>query len=196
MEREWKGSGALLTNMIVANTLPHNCFAGAMKGMKGMPKGGGKGGRMPQVNMDPAQMVRRCRQAAMLVPAPFTFLIVDAVETPVIVRLNHLRLRRAACQLQAKMLPPHMLQQVSACWHVAVFDGFCWCTRCWCCLNSSLMQIELTFAPVWSADGRSAGASGGMQCRAVQSCNISLHTGERDCRCLDIDFLVCNLCSK
>jgi hypothetical protein len=31
--------------------------AGAMKGMKGMPKGG-KGGRMPQVNMDPAQMVR------------------------------------------------------------------------------------------------------------------------------------------
>jgi hypothetical protein len=33
-------------------------LAGAMKGMKGMPKGG-KGGRMPQVNMDPAQMVRQ-----------------------------------------------------------------------------------------------------------------------------------------
>jgi hypothetical protein len=36
----------------------HRTCAGAMKGMKGMPKGG-KGGRGgPQVNMDPAQMVR------------------------------------------------------------------------------------------------------------------------------------------
>jgi len=41
-----------------ADTLLDLVAAGAMKGMK-MPKGGGKGGRMPQMNMDPAQMVRQ-----------------------------------------------------------------------------------------------------------------------------------------
>lgn len=118
---------------------------GAMKGMK-VPKGGGKGGRMPQMNMDPAQMVscpsvRSCMttfaSGGNLPIMPHRWSTLPSSLTRFWLGLGQyvltslLGTRSAPCRLvvckclpvpngrlpgvcpvQARMLPPHMLQQV------------------------------------------------------------------------------------
>lgn len=123
-----------------------------MKGMK-MPKGGGKGGRMPQMNMDPAQMVRQgfVRECSVV---RRHLLGLQLAETHATVQhgcyKGHVRrvytapfLCRATdsgvLAVQARMLPPHMLQQVRA-----VANPL---PKAWLCCSARISAIHLTALP-------------------------------------------------